>query len=101
MVAETPCAIASSAEIVGVVGAVKACDASEIESHKPRSALIAIHAPGFHDVVQRQDFIEIQATVPVAVQATEKVGVDPVVAALPEEIHELIEANKAIPIRIH
>jgi hypothetical protein len=40
-------------------------------------------------------------THPVSVQATEKVGVNPVVAALPEERHELIEANLAIPIHIH
>jgi hypothetical protein len=61
-----------------------------------------MYTTGFHDVVQREDFVEIQNTVPVTVQAKDKVGVNPVVAAiLPKEVQQLIEANSAIPIHIH
>jgi hypothetical protein len=92
VVSETPISITGSTEIVGGGSGVKALDASEIESHKVGSAGLAPHT-GFHDVVQREDFVEIQATVPVTVQATERVEVNTVVATLPEERHELIEAN--------
>jgi hypothetical protein len=75
--AEPPCLITWSTEIVGVGSSVEACNASEIESHKACSTAFAPHTPGFHDVVQCEDFLEIQATVPVTVQATEKVDVNP------------------------
>ncbi len=60
-----------------------------------------MYTTGFHDVVQGEDFLEVQATIPVTVQAKENVGVNPVVAGLPEERQELIQANLAIPIHIH
>ncbi len=101
VVLEVPAAIALSTEIEGAVIAVKAFDASEIESRKAPAAVIAPHTTGFHDVVQGEDFLEVQATIPVTVQAKENVGVNPVVAGLPEERQELIQANLAIPIHIH
>jgi hypothetical protein len=93
VVAELPFIITGSTEIVGGGSGVKALDASEIEFHKAGFAVLAPHTTSFHDVVQREDFVEIQATVPITIQAMKKVGVNPVVTALPEEVVELIEAN--------
>jgi hypothetical protein len=96
--------ITGSTEIVGGgISGVKALNASEIESHKPGTTVSALHTTGFHDVVQCEDFGEIQSTDPVTVQATEKViGINPVVVtALLDEVQELIKANSAILIRIH
>jgi hypothetical protein len=64
-VVEAPCCIACTTEILGVGSGVKELDASEIESQKACFAVFAPHTPGFHDVVQCEDFIEIQATVPI------------------------------------
>ena len=94
-------AVAINTEIIGVASTVKACDAREIQSHLAQSAALAQHTSGFHDVVQREDFPEIQVTILVAVQTIEKVVVCPVVATLPEELDEFMEAHSPIPIRIH
>ena len=73
MVAIPPLAIAISTEIIGVASIVKACNTCEIESQLAHSTALAPHTPGFHDVVQCEDFPEIQAIILVTIQTTEKV----------------------------
>ena len=101
MVAVPPLAIAISIEIIGAASIVKACNACEIESQLALSTALAPHTPGFHDVVQCEDFPEIQATILVAIQTTEKVTICKIVAGLQEELDELIVGDSAISICIH
>ena len=65
------------------------------------STALATHTPGFHNVVQCEDFLEIQATILVVIQTTEKVRVCKIVANLPEELDELIIGDSVISIYIH
>nr|POF20942.1 hypothetical protein CFP56_57979 [Quercus suber] len=57
------CAIATNTDIEGVASTVKACNTGEIQSNLARCAALAPHTPRFHDVVQCEDFPEIQQTV--------------------------------------
>ena len=70
------CAIATNTDIEGVASTVKACNTREIQSNLARCAALAPHTPRFHDVVQCEDFPEIQQTVVVAVQIMVKIGVN-------------------------
>ena len=94
------CAIATNTDIEGVA-TVKACNTREIQSNLARCAALAPHTPCFHDVVQCEDFPEIQQTVVVAVQTMVKVGVCPIVAVLHEKLLELLVVDSTISIQIH
>ena len=101
VVAIPPLSIAINTKIIGVASIVKACNACEIESQLAHSTTLAPHTSGFHDVVQCEDFLEIQATILVAIQTTEKVRVCKIVAGLPEELDKLIIEDSVISIYIH
>ena len=96
--------IAHSTKVVGLTctsSIVKACNAREIQSQLETSTASTKHNPGFPDVVKREDFIEIQEAISIAVQTTEKIEVGTGISVLNDELGELIEANSPIAIRIH
>lgn len=98
-VIETPFTIALSTEIISS-GAIKALNTRKIQSHQAHSAVTAPDNPGFDDIVHSENFPEIQVTITISVQFKKEDGVYLDVGASLEEVHELIVADTAIPVRV-
>lgn len=67
-VTELPVSIAGGAQIIGIGGAVEALDTSEIEPQEVFRAVTAGQGPGRHDVVQCENFLEVQGTVAILIE---------------------------------
>ena len=92
--------IAIGAEIEGVAG-VEAPDTSEVKAVELDAALGAKDASGLEDVVQGQEFPEVETAVVVGVEVEEPVAVDPVVAIPVKEPRKLLHADSAVLIPVH
>lgn len=97
-------AIANSTKIISVViSTIKARYASKVQSAEVHAAPSVHDTPCFDDVVESEHFLEIQATIAVAVEPFEEVWVveNPVVATMLQEVVELGVADPFIAICVH
>lgn len=98
--------IAPHAEIASTAGAapsriIKASDAREVQTFEPQPAILTPNIPSLDDVIECQNFVEIQCAVSIFVEFQKHVGMNPVIPPLVQEINELVVVYPAIAVPVH
>ncbi|PON94861.1 hypothetical protein TorRG33x02_093740, partial [Trema orientale] len=100
-VAKVASTIALRAEIIGVTPVVEARHASEIQRVELYATPVTPNCPSFDDVIESEDFPEVEAAVAIGIELREHVRVDPVIAILLEEPGELRVTDSLITVCVH